>query len=198
VRYKHDENVAAPLMMPILIDAGKCGTSICTSAGRRAALLSRRNADVVGCGEARESASSLLFASQSGTPSVALDAEFEDGRVMNQLLDGRLCERGSGAKKRSGKAERPDLSDEQACLFQTIPLRGRIPGGAPTDPSIYRFYEMIQIYGTTLKALLHEQFRDGIISAINFKLDIKKVPDPDGGESSVITLDGQYLPAKPF
>jgi cyanate lyase len=45
---------------------------------------------------------------------------------------------------------------------------------------------------------VHEQFGDGIISAINFKLDIKKVPDPDGGERAVITLDGKYLPTKPF
>ena len=95
-------------------------------------------------------------------------------------------------------AERLDLSDEQARLLQTIPLRGSIPGGVPTDPTIYRFYEMVQIYGTTLKALVHEQFGDGIISAINFKLDIKKVPDPDGGERAVITLDGKYLPTRPF
>ncbi|SKC81726.1 cyanase [Burkholderia sp. CF099] len=95
-------------------------------------------------------------------------------------------------------AERLDLSDEQARLLRTIPLRGSIPGGVPTDPTIYRFYEMVQIYGTTLKALVHEQFGDGIISAINFKLDIKKVPDPDGGERAVITLDGKYLPTRPF
>ncbi|MHB9842208.1 cyanase [Paraburkholderia terrae] len=95
-------------------------------------------------------------------------------------------------------AERLDLSDEQVPLLQTIPLRGSIPGGVPTDPTIYRFYEMVQIYGTTLKALVHEQFGDGIISAINFKLDIKKVPDPDDGERAVITLDGKYLPIRPF
>ncbi|VEB42208.1 Cyanate hydratase [Chromobacterium violaceum] len=57
---------------------------------------------------------------------------------------------------------------------------------------------MVQIYGTTLKALVHEQFGDGIISAINFKLDIRKVEDPDGGHRAVITLDGKYLPTKPF
>ena len=62
----------------------------------------------------------------------------------------------------------------------------------------YRFYEMLQVYGTTLKALVHEKFGDGIISAINFKLDVKKVADPEGGERAVITLDGKYLPTKPF
>ncbi|MGD1222108.1 MULTISPECIES: cyanase [Streptomyces] len=95
-------------------------------------------------------------------------------------------------------AELLDLGQDAAALLQTIPTRGSIPGGIPTDPTIYRFYEMIQVYGTTLKALVHEQFGDGIISAINFKLDVKKVADPEGGERAVITLDGKYLPTKPF
>ncbi|MFF9396801.1 cyanase [Streptomyces griseoluteus] len=95
-------------------------------------------------------------------------------------------------------AELLDLDEEAAVLLQTIPVRGSIPGGVPTDPTIYRFYEIVQVYGTTLKALIHEQFGDGIISAINFKLDVKKVADPEGGERAVITLDGKYLPTKPF
>jgi len=90
------------------------------------------------------------------------------------------------------------LDEDAARLLQTIPLRGSIPGGIPTDPTIYRFYEMLQVYGTTLKALVHEQLGDGIISAINFKLDVKTVEDPDGGHRAVITLDGKYLPTKPF
>ncbi|GAA1497496.1 cyanase [Paeniglutamicibacter kerguelensis] len=93
---------------------------------------------------------------------------------------------------------RLELDQEAVRLLQTIPLRGSIPGGIPTDPTIYRFYEMLQVYGSTLKALVHEQFGDGIISAINFKLDIKKVDDPEGGSRAVITLDGKYLPTKPF
>jgi cyanate lyase len=95
-------------------------------------------------------------------------------------------------------AERLGLDGDAVRLLQTIPLRGSIPGGVPTDPTIYRFYEMVQVYGTTLKALVHEQFGDGIISAINFKLDIQKVPDPEGGERAIITLNGKYLPTKPF
>ncbi|MFI5672506.1 cyanase [Streptomyces sp. NPDC051704] len=90
------------------------------------------------------------------------------------------------------------LGVDDARLLQTIPTRGSIPGGIPTDPTIYRFHEMLQVYGTTLKALVHEQLGDGIISAINFRLDVKKVADPDGGERAVITLDGKYLPTKPF
>jgi cyanate lyase len=94
--------------------------------------------------------------------------------------------------------ERLGLDADAVRLLQAIPVRGSIPGGIPTDPTIYRFYEMVQIYGSTLKALVHEQFGDGIISAINFKLDIQKVQDPEGGERAVITLNGKYLPTKPF
>ncbi|MEU3720687.1 cyanase [Streptomyces californicus] len=95
-------------------------------------------------------------------------------------------------------AELLGLGDDAANLLQTIPVRGSMPNRIPTDPTMYRFYEMLQVYGTTLKALVHEQFGDGIISAINFRLDVKKVADPEGGERAVITLDGKYLPTKPF
>ncbi|ADO47242.1 cyanase [[Enterobacter] lignolyticus] len=90
------------------------------------------------------------------------------------------------------------LDDDAVALLQTIPLRGSIEDRVPTDPTMYRFYEMLQVYGTTLKALVHEKFGDGIISAINFKLEVKKVADPEGGDRAVIVLDGKYLPTKPF
>lgn len=95
-------------------------------------------------------------------------------------------------------AGRLGLSDADARQLQAVPMRGSIPGGVPTDPTIYRFYEMVQIYGTTLKALVHEEFGDGIISAINFRLDIKKEADPEGGERALITLNGKFLPNKPY
>ncbi|MFF4423046.1 cyanase [Streptomyces sp. NPDC001549] len=91
-----------------------------------------------------------------------------------------------------------DLDQDAVRLLQTVPTRGSLPGGIPTDPTIYRFHEMLEVYGTTLKALVHEQFGDGIISAINFKLDVRKIADPEGGERAVITLDGKYLPTRPF
>lgn len=67
-----------------------------------------------------------------------------------------------------------ELNDDDILLLQTIPVRGSIEDRVPTDPTMYRFYEMLQVYDTTLKALIHEKFGDGIISAINFKLDVKK------------------------
>ena len=78
------------------------------------------------------------------------------------------------------------------------PCAAARPPPPPTDPTIYRFHEIVQVYGPTLKALIHEEFGDGIISAINFRLNIEKVEDPEGGHRAVITLDGKYLPLKPF
>jgi cyanate lyase len=94
--------------------------------------------------------------------------------------------------------ERLELDADAIRLLQAIPQRGSLVESVPTNPTIYRFYEMVQVYGTTLKALVHEQFGDGIISAINFKIDMKKVDDPEGGSRAVITLDGKFLPYKPF
>ena len=91
-----------------------------------------------------------------------------------------------------------DMNDEAVAFLQIIPMRGCIEDCVPTDPTMYRFYEMLQVYGTALKALIHEKFGDGVISAINFRLDVKKVDDPEGGSRAVITLDGKYLPTKPF
>ncbi|MGW8375634.1 cyanase [Streptomyces sp. ODS28] len=95
-------------------------------------------------------------------------------------------------------AQQLGLDADDALLLQTIPSRGSVPDRVPTDPTIYRFYEILQVYGTTLKALVHEQFGDGIISAVNFRLDVQKVADPEGGERAVITLDGKYLPSNPY
>ncbi|MDC8758172.1 cyanase [Janthinobacterium fluminis] len=90
------------------------------------------------------------------------------------------------------------LAPAAVALLQTIPMRGSPAAGAPADPTMYRFYEMIQVYGGTLKALVHEQFGDGIISAIDFKVELKKVEDADGSYRAVVVLDGKFLPYKPF
>ncbi|RRA47673.1 cyanase [Acidipila sp. EB88] len=94
--------------------------------------------------------------------------------------------------------KRLDLTDKDVRLLQTIPVRGSLSDDLLTDPTIYRFNEIVQVYGTTLKALVHELFGDGIISAINFRLDIKRVEDPQGGARAVITLDGKFLPTQPY
>lgn len=79
--------------------------------------------------------------------------------------------------------------------LQQFPLKGSLPDPTPIDPLIYRFYEIVQVYGTTLKAVIHEKFGDGIMSAIDFTMNIEKVPDPKGDRVKV-TLDGKFLPYK--
>ncbi|MFI6082910.1 cyanase [Streptomyces sp. NPDC051217] len=86
-----------------------------------------------------------------------------------------------------------ELGDDVAVAFQLQPSRGALDAAVPVDPTIYRLYEVVQVYGPTIKELIHEQCGDGIMSAINFRLDVQRVPDP-AGDRVVITLDGKYLP----
>jgi len=88
-----------------------------------------------------------------------------------------------------------DLDPEVTEALQEIPLRGSLDSDVPTDPTIYRIHEITQVYGTIIKALIHEEFGDGIMSAINFKMDIEKVEDPEG-ERVRITYEGKFLPYK--
>ena len=67
----------------------------------------------------------------------------------------------------------------------------------PTDPLIYRFYEIMQVYGYPMKAIIHEKFGDGIMSAIDFSLHIEKESDPKGDRVKV-TMSGKFLPYKKF
>jgi cyanate lyase len=85
------------------------------------------------------------------------------------------------------------LDDEAAIALQQIPTRGGLDAAVPVDPTIYRFYELIQVYGPALKALIHEEFGDGIMSAINFRADIERIADP-AGDRVRVTLDGKFLP----
>jgi cyanate lyase len=63
----------------------------------------------------------------------------------------------------------------------------------PTDPLIYRFYEIVGVYGETIKEIIHEKFGDGIMSAIDFSMHIDKQEDPKG-DRVVVTLNGKFLP----
>jgi cyanate lyase len=78
-----------------------------------------------------------------------------------------------------------DLDDDEKRLLQEIPYRGSLPTTVPTDPLIYRFYELVQVYGTTWKELIQEEFGDGIMSAIDFDMTIERQPDPKGDRCSI-------------
>jgi cyanate lyase len=86
-----------------------------------------------------------------------------------------------------------DLDDDVQQALRLQPSRGALETAVPTDPTIYRLYEVVQVYGPTIKELIHEEFGDGIMSAINFRLDIKRAPDP-AGDRVVVVLDGKFLP----
>ena len=89
------------------------------------------------------------------------------------------------------------LSAEEAADLVEIPYRGSLPAAVPTDPMIYRFYELVQVYGTTLKALIEEEFGDGIMSAIDFDMQLERLPDPKGDRVK-FTLSGKFLPYKRY
>jgi cyanate lyase len=78
-------------------------------------------------------------------------------------------------------------------ILQECPTKGAVSDDIAADPLIYRFHEITQVYGTTIKELIHEQFGDGIMSAIDFEMEIKKLPDPKG-DRVVITYNGKFLP----
>ena len=77
--------------------------------------------------------------------------------------------------------------------LQEMPMKGSLDDAVPVDPLLYRFHEITQVYGTTLKALIHEMFGDGIMSAIDFEIDIQKKEDPKG-DRVVVTYNGKFLP----
>jgi cyanate lyase len=89
------------------------------------------------------------------------------------------------------------LSSDAVLLLQQVPYKGSLPTAIPTDPLIYRWYEIVNVYGTTIKELIHEEFGDGIMSAIDFKMDIVREPDPKGDRVKV-TLNGKFLPYKTY
>jgi len=89
------------------------------------------------------------------------------------------------------------LSDAEKKWLMVVPYKGSLPTSVPTDPLIYRFYELVSVYGTTFKELIHEEFGDGIMSAIDFKMDLQREPDPKGDRVS-ITMSGKFLPYKTY
>lgn len=85
------------------------------------------------------------------------------------------------------------LDKPVAEALSECPLKGCLDMSVPVDPLIYRFHEITQVYGTTMKEIVHEMFGDGIMSAIDFEIDIQKQADPKG-DRVVITYSGKFLP----
>ncbi|MCV7198479.1 cyanase [Mycobacterium angelicum] len=85
------------------------------------------------------------------------------------------------------------LDDSAVPVLAASPMRAGLPSAIPTDPTIYRFYEALQVYGGAIKELIHEKFGDGIMSAINFSVDMQKKAH-ESGDRVVVTFDGKFLP----
>jgi len=90
-----------------------------------------------------------------------------------------------------------DLPADAVVQLQVVPYKGSLPTTVPTDPLIYRFYELINVYGTTFKALINEEFGDGIMSAIDFKMDLSREADPKGDRVQIV-MSGKFLPYKTY
>jgi cyanate lyase len=90
-----------------------------------------------------------------------------------------------------------DLDETEAIQLTEPPYRGSLTAVPPTDPLIYRFYELVQTYGTTWKALIEEEFGDGIMSAIDFDMEIEREANPKGDRVR-ITMSGKFLPYKRY
>jgi cyanate lyase len=89
------------------------------------------------------------------------------------------------------------LTAEEKKWLTVVPYKGSLPTAVPTDPLIYRFYELVNVYGTTFKELIHEEFGDGIMSAIDFKMDLQREADPKGDRVHIV-MSGKFLPYKTY
>jgi cyanate lyase len=89
------------------------------------------------------------------------------------------------------------LTAEEKKWLMVVPFKGSLPTVVPTDPLIYRFYELVSVYGTTFKELIHEEFGDGIMSAIDFKMDMTRLADPNGDRVQIV-MSGKYLAYKTY
>lgn len=90
-------------------------------------------------------------------------------------------------------AEALGVGSDVAAALQEYPTKGSLDSTVPVDPLIYRFHEITQVYGVAMKEVVHELFGDGIMSAIDFEIDIKRQEDPNG-DRVVITYSGKFLP----
>jgi cyanate lyase len=89
------------------------------------------------------------------------------------------------------------LTEQERKWLTVVPYKGSLPSIVPTDPLIYRFYELVSVYGTTIKELIHEEFGDGIMSAIDFTMDLKREADPKGDRVRIV-MSGKFLPYKTY
>jgi cyanate lyase len=115
------------------------------------------------------------------------------GRPVAWTTSALLGQHPMSDQEASAAAALLELDKDTEVALRLQPTRGALDSPVPTDPTIYRFYEVLQVYGPTIKELIHEEFGDGIMSAINFRMDVAREADP-AGDRVVVTLNGKFLP----
>ena len=119
------------------------------------------------------------------------------GRPVAWTTSALLGQQPMSADEAAAAASVLDLGDDVRLAFQLQPSRGALESAVPVDPTVYRFYEIVQVYGPTIKELIHEEFGDGIMSAIDFKMDVRRESDP-AGDRVAISMSGKFLPYKTY
>lgn len=156
-----------------------------------------------------EPASPLVLApslSRDACTPIILDAKKAKGVTYQQIADavGRsetwttsviFGENTMDATEAKKIADYLGLSADVMNALQTYAYRGDSQEMPPTDPVIYRFYEINMIYGKTMRAIIHEKFGEGIMSAIDYNMNIEKIPNPNGDRIRV-TMEGKFLQYK--
>lgn len=141
----------------------------------------------------REEATSIILEAKQRKELTFVEIASAVGRSKEWTTAALLGQATMSEEEATAAANLLELSSEVKASLQTIPMKGSLDQTVPVDPLIYRFHEITQVYGTTLKALIHEMFGDGIMSAIDFELDVQRKEDPKG-DRVVVTMNGKFLP----
>jgi cyanate lyase len=184
------------------IDLGSTGAQNVYAAGPQPAEAV--SASVVGAtkpedtgkhGITREQATEMILAAKKakGLTWEQLAKDIGGGKVW---VTSALLGQNSMSKEQADKAVKLlGLGPDVASVLTEYPMKGSLDKTVPVDPLIYRFHEITQVYGTTMKEVIQEMFGDGIMSAIDFEIEIQKKPDPKG-DRVIIIYNGKFLPYK--
>ena len=141
----------------------------------------------------RAEATKAVLEAKRRSPHTWKDVADQVGRPKVWVTSALLGQQPMSGEEAGLAGEALGLDQEVVDALQDQPHRGTLEQVPPTDPTIYRLYEVLQVYGTTLKELIHEEFGDGIMSAINFHMDVERLEN-EAGDRVVITLNGKWLP----
>ncbi len=145
----------------------------------------------------REEATALILAAKKKKGLKFADIAKKIGQSKEWTTAGLMGQMTFDKKQATTIGKLLGLPAEAVEALQEVPYKGSLPTAIPTDPLIYRFYELVNVYGTSIKALIHEEFGDGIMSAIDFSMDIQREPDPKGDRVRIV-MSGKFLPYKTY